>query len=59
MAQQNFYNEEFGDQTKPPILYKGYFTLSMEPQPAEAGWCMSLDGQILKTKRSPILTRAV
>ncbi len=50
-----FTTEEFGDQTKPPILYKGYFYAQYGTNNRRDGLvCMNLDGQIMwKTKRSP------
>ena len=50
-----FTTEEFGDQTKPPILHKGYFYAQYGTNGRRDGLvCMSMDGQIMwKTKRSP------
>ena len=50
-----FTTEEFGDQTKPPLLYKGYFYAQYGTNNRRDGLvCMSMDGQIMwKTKRSP------
>jgi len=50
-----FTTEEFGDQTKPPILYKGYFYAQYGTNSRRDGMvCMSMDGKIMwKTKRSP------
>jgi outer membrane protein assembly factor BamB len=50
-----FRTEEFGDQTKPPILYNGYFYAQYGTNNRRDGLaCMSMDGQIMwKTKRSP------
>jgi outer membrane protein assembly factor BamB len=50
-----FTTKEFGDQTKPPVLYKGYFYGEYGTNERHDGMvCMSLDGQIMwKTKRSP------
>ena len=47
--------EEFGDQTKPPILYEGYFYAQYGTNHKRDGLtCMSMDGQIMwKTKRDP------
>jgi outer membrane protein assembly factor BamB len=47
--------EEFGDQTKPPILYKGYFYAQYGTNNKRDGLsCMSMDGEIMwKTKRDP------
>ena len=50
-----FKTEEFGDQTKPPILHDGYFYAEYGTNRRRDGLvCMSMDGQIMwKTKRSP------
>jgi outer membrane protein assembly factor BamB len=50
-----FTTEEFGDQTKPPILHNGYFYAQYGTNSRRDGLvCMNLDGQIMwKTKRSP------
>jgi outer membrane protein assembly factor BamB len=47
--------EEFGDQTKPPILHNGYFYAQYGTNNRRDGMvCMSMDGQIMwKTKREP------
>jgi outer membrane protein assembly factor BamB len=50
-----FTTEEFGDQTKPPILHNGYFYAQFGTNRRRDGLvCMNMDGQIMwKTKRSP------
>jgi outer membrane protein assembly factor BamB len=50
-----FTTEEFGDQTKPPILHNGYFYAQFGTNSRHDGLsCMSMDGQIMwKTKRDP------
>lgn len=50
-----FTTEEFGDQTKPPILHNGYFYAQYGTNSRRDGLvCMSIDGEIMwKTKRSP------
>ena len=50
-----FTTEEFGDQTKPPVLRNGYFYAQYGTNSRHDGLsCMSMDGQIMwKTKRSP------
>jgi outer membrane protein assembly factor BamB len=50
-----FKTEEFGDQTKPPILYNGYFYAQYGTNRRRDGLaCMSMDGKIMwKTGRSP------
>ncbi|MDF1574809.1 MAG: PQQ-like beta-propeller repeat protein [Bacteroidales bacterium] len=47
--------EEFGDQTKPPILHEGYFYAQYGTNNTRDGLsCMSMDGEIMwKTKRDP------
>jgi len=50
-----FKTEEFGDQTKPPILYEGYFYAQYGTNNKRDGLtCMNMDGEIMwKTKRDP------
>ncbi len=50
-----FTTEEFGDQTKPPILHNGYFYAQYGTNDRRDGLaCMSMDGKIMwKTGRSP------
>ncbi len=50
-----FRTEEFGDQTKPPILHNGYFYAQYGTNSRNDGLaCMSMDGKIMwKTRRSP------
>jgi outer membrane protein assembly factor BamB len=50
-----FRTEEFGDQTKPPILHNGYFYAQYGTNSRRDGLtCMSMDGKIMwKTKRDP------
>jgi len=50
-----FRTEEFGDQTKPPILHNGYFYAQYGTNGRNDGLaCMSMDGKIMwKTRRSP------
>jgi hypothetical protein len=47
--------EEFGDQTKPPLLIDGYFYAQYGTNNKRDGLiCMSMDGEIMrKTKRDP------
>ena len=54
-ATELFTTEEFGDQTKPPILHKGYFYAQYGTNNRRDGLaCMNMDGEVLwKTKRSP------
>ncbi len=50
-----FTTEEFGDQTKPPILHEGHFYAQYGTNRRRDGLvCMSMDGEILwKTRRDP------
>jgi outer membrane protein assembly factor BamB len=50
-----FATEEFGDQTKAPLLHNGYFYAQYGTNNRRDGLvCMSMDGQIMwKTKRDP------
>ena len=50
-----FKTEEFGDQTKPPLLYEGYFYAQYGTNNKRDGLvCMSMEGQLMwKTKKSP------
>ncbi len=54
-ATELFTTEEFGDQTKPPILHNGYLYAQYGTNSRRDGLvCMSMDGQIMwKTGRSP------
>lgn len=54
-ATELFTTEEFGDQTKPPILHNGHFYAQYGTNNRRDGLvCMTMDGKILwKTKRSP------
>jgi outer membrane protein assembly factor BamB len=55
VANEVFTTEEFGDQTKPPILHKGHFYAQYGTNNRRDGLvCMNMDGEIMwKTKRSP------
>jgi outer membrane protein assembly factor BamB len=50
-----FRTEEFGDQTKPPLLIDGYFYAQFGTNNRRDGLtCMNMDGEIMwKTKRDP------
>ncbi len=54
-AKELFRTEEFGDQTKPPLLHNGYFYAQFGTNRTRDGLtCMSMDGEIMwKTKRDP------
>jgi outer membrane protein assembly factor BamB len=55
IASELFTTEEFGDQTKPPILHDGYVYAQFGTNRQRDGLvCMSMDGEIMwKTSRSP------
>jgi len=55
VATELFKNNDFGDQTKPPILYNGYFYAQFGTNNTRDGLtCMNMDGKIMwKTKREP------
>ncbi|MCF8357283.1 MAG: PQQ-like beta-propeller repeat protein [Prolixibacteraceae bacterium] len=55
VAAEIFRTEEFGDQTKPPLLIDGYFYAQYGTNRKRDGLtCMSMDGEIMwKTKRDP------
>ena len=50
---------EFGEHTKPPILFNGYFYAQYSTNERRDGLvCMSMDGEIMwKTGRNPAFTR--
>jgi outer membrane protein assembly factor BamB len=54
-----FTTEEFGDQTKPPVLHKGYFYAMYRTNSKREGLvCMNMDGKIMwKTGRNPNFDR--
>jgi outer membrane protein assembly factor BamB len=54
-AKELFTTEEFGDHTKTPILYNGYFYAEYGTNSRRDGMvCMSMNGEIMwKTKRAP------
>lgn len=54
-ATELFTTEEFGDQTKPPILHNGHFYAQYGTNNRRDGVvCMNMDGDVLwKTRRSP------
>jgi hypothetical protein len=51
--------KDFGDQTKPPILYNGYFYAQFSTNSKRDGLvCMNMDGKIMwKTMRSPLFDK--
>ena len=55
IAAELFKHNDFGDQTKPPILHKGYFYAQFGTNRTRDGLtCMNMDGEIMwKTKRDP------
>ncbi len=54
-ATELFTTEEFGDQTKPPILHNGHFYAQYGTNNRRDGLvCMNMEGEVMwKTKRSP------
>ena len=50
-----FYHNNFGDHTKPPVLYNGYFYAQFSTNNRRDGLCcMKMDGEVMwKTMRSP------
>jgi outer membrane protein assembly factor BamB len=54
-ANELFKHNDFGDQTKPPILHDGYFYAQFSTNRTRDGLvCMNMDGEIMwKTGRSP------
>ena len=54
-AKELFRTEEFGDQTKTPLFYNGYFYAEFGTNSTRDGLtCMNMDGEIMwKTKRDP------
>jgi len=59
VARELFTTEEFGDQTKPPILHNGYFYAQYGTNNRRDGLvCMNMDGEIMwKTRRSPAFNK--
>ncbi|TWU36106.1 outer membrane protein assembly factor BamB family protein [Novipirellula artificiosorum] len=55
VANEVFTTEEFGDQTKPPVLHNGHFYAQYGTNNRRDGLvCMNMDGEIMwKTKRAP------
>ncbi len=55
IATELFKHNDFGDQTKPPILHNGYFYAQFSTNSKRDGLvCMNMDGEIMwKTGRSP------
>jgi len=54
-AAELYRTKQFGDQTKPPVLFKGHFYAEYGTNERRDGMvCMNMDGKILwQTKRSP------
>ena len=55
VAKELFTTEEFGDQTKPPIVHDGYFYAQFGTNNRRDGLCcMNMNGEVMwKTKRDP------
>ncbi len=58
-VQELFRHNEFGDHTKPPVLYNGYFYAQFSTNSKRDGLaCMSMDGKFMwKTMRSPLFDK--
>jgi outer membrane protein assembly factor BamB len=58
-ASELFTTEEFGDQTKPPILYNGHLYAQYGTNNRRDGLvCMNMDGKIMwKTRRAPAFNK--
>ncbi|TAL60835.1 MAG: hypothetical protein EPN88_15360 [Bacteroidetes bacterium] len=54
-----FKHNDFGDHTKPPILYNGYFYAQFSTNNKRDGLaCMNMDGKVMwKTSRSPLFDK--
>ncbi|MBP7730941.1 MAG: PQQ-like beta-propeller repeat protein [Bacteroidales bacterium] len=54
-----FKHNDFGDHTKPPILYNGYFYAQFSTNSKRDGLvCMNMDGKVMwKTMRSPLFDK--
>ena len=54
-----FKHNDFGDHTKPPILYNGYFYAQFSTNSKRDGLaCMNMDGKVMwKTARSPLFDK--
>jgi outer membrane protein assembly factor BamB len=54
-----FYHNDFGDHTKPPILYNDYFYAQFSTNSKRDGLCcMSMDGKVMwKTMRNPLFDK--
>jgi len=52
-------HNDFGDHTKPPLLYNGYFYAQFSTNSKRDGLCcMSMDGKVMwKTMRSPLFDK--
>ncbi|TAL65196.1 MAG: hypothetical protein EPN88_09915 [Bacteroidetes bacterium] len=58
-VEELFKHNDFGDHTKPPILYNGYFYAQFSTNSKRDGLCcMSMDGKVMwKTMRSPLFDK--
>jgi hypothetical protein len=54
-----FRHNDFGDQTKPPILHNGYFYAQFSTNSRKDGLaCMNMDGKVMwKTMREPLFDK--
>ncbi len=58
-VEELFRHNDFGDHTKPPIFYNGYFYAQFSTNSKRDGLCcMSMDGRVMwKTMRSPLFDK--
>jgi outer membrane protein assembly factor BamB len=58
-VEELFRHNDFGDHTKPPILYNGYFYAQFSTNSKRDGLCcMRMDGKVMwKTMRSPLFDK--
>jgi outer membrane protein assembly factor BamB len=58
-VQELFKHNEFGDHTKPPILYNGYFYAQFSTNSKKDGMaCMDMNGKVMwKTMRKPLFDK--
>jgi hypothetical protein len=59
IVKELFRHNDFGDQTKPPILYNGYFYAQFSTNSKKDGLaCMNMDGKVMwKTMRKPLFDK--
>ena len=59
VVKELFYHNDFGEHTKPPVLYNGYFYGQFSTNSKRDGLCcMGMDGMVMwKTMRSPLFDK--